>query len=322
MPKTFFYGGQAVIQGVMIRGQRNASIAVRRPDGEIGLHTEPLSTLYTGTLRRIVLVRGIIVLIETLILGTKALMHSASEALGEEKEEVSPAFIWLAAAIGLAFAVGLFFILPLLAIRWADPYIHSSILSNLIEGAIRLALFVGYLKAVGLMPEIKRVFAYHGAEHKTIHAFESQETLEVQAIKKYSTAHPRCGTAFLLVVMVIAVLVFALLGRPSIWISILSRIFLIPVIASISYEIIRLSGTYSKVWAVRALISPALALQTMTTREPDDSQIEVAICALNGALRADGVIPPEIASSTYEENATGTDPSQTTGQEEGAGGTA
>ena len=258
--KPFYYGGQAVIEGVMMRGRQNIAVAVRRPDGEIAVTSQPLAQLYKGRLRNWSLIRGIIVLIETLALGTQTLLYSAQVAAAEEDEKgISPVLLWGSVVIAIAFAVGLFFVLPLLLTRYLiDPHITSALVSNIIEGILRIGIFIAYLKAITLMPDLKRVFAYHGAEHKVVNAYESGVPLEPDYVKKYSTAHTRCGTSFLLVVMVISIFVFALLGRPSLWISIISRIVLIPVIAAISYEFVRFGAAHSDNRFVRGLLAPGL----------------------------------------------------------------
>ena len=286
--KPFFYGGQAVIEGVMMRGQENVAIAVRRPDGEIDTTSQPLASIYKGHLRNWPFIRGIIVLIETLALGTKALLHSAQIAAAEEDEEISPIMLWGSVVLAVAFAVVLFFIAPLLLTRYlVDPYITSALLSNIIEGILRIAIFIAYLKVIGLIPDMKKVFAYHGAEHKAVNTYEAGMPLELDYAKNYSTSNARCGTSFLLAVLVIAIIVFALLGRPPLWLSILSRIVLIPVIAAIGYEFVRFGATHSQNRLVRGLLTPGLKLQTMTTGEPNDSQLETALSALKKAIEAD-----------------------------------
>lgn len=315
--QPFFYGGQAVIEGVMIRGRRSFSLAVRRMNGEIHTSTEPLGALYVGKLRRVPLARGVVVLIETLVLGMKVLNRSANIAMGDrsgeggsEGQEMPAWLITLALAISLALGVGLFFLVPLFATRALDEYIASDILSNFLEGVIRLALFLGYIIAIGLMRDIRRVFGYHGAEHMAVHAYEARVPLEVDRVRPFPTAHPRCGTAFLLTVMVVAILVFALLGRPAIQWAILSRILLVPVIAAISYEVIRYSGAHSGSPLTRIITFPGLLLQALTTRRPDDQQIEVAIQAMRSALEADEGKDSPIADSQV---GTG-EPSQGEGQ--------
>jgi len=273
----------------MMRGRDNLAISVRGPDGILNTTKKPLPDIYKGRLRETPLVRGIIVLIEALVLGTQALLHSAQVASAEEEEEkISPALLWGTAVASIAFAVALFFIAPLLATRYlVDPYISSALISNLVEGFIRIGIFVAYLKLIGLIPDIKRVFAYHGAEHKAVNAYEAGRPLEVEAVKNYSTAHTRCGTGFIFIVLILAILIFALLGRPSLWLSITSRVVLIPVIAALGYEIMKFGASHAQNAIIQILLAPGLALQAMTTREPDNSQLEAAISALNEVIEAD-----------------------------------
>lgn len=287
MEKRISYGGQAVIEGVMIRGRAHYSLAVRRPNGEIVAESSRLSTIYTGRLRNIPLVRGVILLVETMVIGIRVLSRSANIALEEEGQELSG---WGMAGMlffSLGIGVSLFFIAPLLAIRSLDSLIASDEISNLVEGVLRLSMFIVYIFLIGRLPDIKRVFAYHGAEHMTVHAYEHRVPLEVEHVRGFSTAHNRCGTAFLLVVMVVAIGVFTFIGRPPLLISIASRIVLVPVIAAISYEIIRFSGAHAKNILVKSIVYPSLALQSLTTRHPDDEQIEVAIHAMKHALSID-----------------------------------
>ena len=291
--KPFYYGGQAVIEGVMMRGRENVAVAVRRPDGEINVTSQPLASIYKGHLRNWPFIRGIIVLIETLALGTQAIFHSANVAAAEEDEKgISPTLLWGGMAIAVAFAVGLFFIVPLLLTRYlVYPYIASALMCNIIEGILRIIIFIAYLKLISLMPDIKRVFAYHGAEHKVVNAYEAGMPLELDYVKNYSTAHTRCGTSFLLAVLVISIIVFALLGRPPLWLGILSRIVLIPVIAALGYEFVRFGAAHSQNWLVRGLLVPGLRLQAMTTGEPNDSQLETALSALKKVIEADSSEP-------------------------------
>ncbi len=270
----------------MMRGKRNLAMSVRRPDGKLEVIKQPLANIYKGRLREIPLARGVIVLIETLVLGVQALFQSAQIASAEE-EKIPTAALWGIVAASMAFAVALFFITPLLATRYFDIYIASDLISNLIEGLVRIGIFIAYLKLIGLFPDIKRVFAYHGAEHKVVNAYEAGCPLELEAIKSYSTAHARCGTSFIFAVLIIAILVFALLGRPSLWLSILSRIMLLPVIAALGYEVTRFGASHAKNILAQVLLAPGLMLQAMTTREPDDSQLEAAISALNEVIEAD-----------------------------------
>jgi len=291
--KPFYYGGQAVIEGVMMRGRENVAVAVRCPDGEINVTSQPLASIYKGHLRNWPFIRGIIVLIETLALGTQAILHSAKVAAAEEDEKgISPTLLWGGVAIAVAFAVGLFFIVPLLLTRYlVYPYIASALICNIIEGIVRIIIFIAYLKLISLMPDIKRVFAYHGAEHKVVNAYEAGMPLELDCVKNYSTAHTRCGTSFLLAVLVISIIVFALLGRPPLWLGILSRIVLIPVIAALGYEFVRFGAAHSQNWLVRGLLIPGLRLQAMTTGEPNDSQLETALSALKKVIEADSSEP-------------------------------
>ena len=271
-----------------MRGRGNVAIAVRRPDGELDVASQPLASMYKGRLRNMPVIRGIIVLIETLVLGIQALLHSAQIASAEEEEGMSPTLLWGSVAIAVAFAVALFFIAPLLLTRYlTDPYIASALVSNLIEGILRIGIFIAYLKLISLMPDIKTVFAYHGAEHKVVNAYEAGMPLELGYVKNYSTSHARCGTSFLLAVLIIAIIVFALLGRPPMWLSILSRIFLLPVIAAIGYEFVRFGAAHSQNLLVRSLLAPGLMLQSITTREPNDSQLEAALSALKKVIKAD-----------------------------------
>jgi len=287
MAKKFHYGGQAVIEGVMMRGERAVVTAVRRPNGDMAVDTQPLSAIYSGWMRRTPLLRGIIVLIEALVLGIKALLYSANVSLEEEEEKISGASVWLMVALAVGLAVTLFFIAPLFLTRLLNPYINSSLVFHLIEGFIRVVIFIIYLKLLPLLPDIKRVFAYHGAEHKTVNAYEDGVPLEVETVKKYSTAHVRCGTSFLFAVLIIAIIVFALVGRPSLWLMILSRIVLIPVIAALGYEVTYFGARHIKNGFVRAVLAPGMWLQSLTTSEPDDSQLEVALTALSKTVEID-----------------------------------
>jgi len=283
--ERFNYGGQAVIEGVMIRGQKNVVTVVRRPNGELVVDKQPVPTIYTGWMRSAPLLRGIIVLIETLVLGVKALMYSANVSLEEEEEKVGGWLIWTIMAGSLVVAVGVFFVGPLFLTKLFD--VNSGVVFHLIEGVIRLAIFIAYLKLISFMPDIKAVFAYHGAEHKVVNAYEAGVPLEVEAVKGYSTAHARCGSSFLFVVLLIAILVFALIGLPSLWIMVLSRVILLPVIAALGYEIIQFGARHMNNRLVRAVVAPGLWLQSLVTREPGDSQLEVAIEALTRVAEAD-----------------------------------
>ena len=287
MVKRFYYGGQAVIDGVMMRGQKNMVIVVRRPDGELAVDTQPLPAIYTGWMRKAPLIRGIIVLIEALVLGIKSLLYSANISLEEEGEEISGGLVWVMMAVTLVCAVALFFIVPLFLTRLLN--ISSSLLFNLVDGFIRVAMFIAYLRLITLVPDIRRVFAYHGAEHKAVNAYEAGAPLEVEAVSKHSTAHVRCGTSFIFTVVIISIIVFALVGLHTMWLMVLSRIILIPVIAALGYEVIYFGARHIDNVLVRAVLAPGLWLQALTTREPEDSQLEVALSALKGVVEADHV---------------------------------
>ena len=285
------YGGQAVIEGVMIRGREFYSLAVRRPDGEIYHSHERLNTAFTGPIRRIPFLRGVLVLAETLILGLKALNRSATLASTDSSsgggEEIPTWLLYLTLGVSLALGVGIFFVLPLLAVRLVDPFIASDMVSNLVEGVLRLLILVAYIGGIGMMKDIRRVFAYHGAEHMAVHTYEAGLPLTVENVRKFDTPHPRCGTAFLLTVVLVSVVVFMFLGRPDMEWRILSRVLLIPVVAAISYEFIRFYGMHSNWRIARAMSLPGLWLQRLTTRQPEDDQIEVAITAMGAAVAAD-----------------------------------
>jgi len=284
------YGGQAVMEGVMMRGSKALAVAVRQPDGNIVLHTEPLDPkIYSGRLSKIPFLRGLTGLWDALVLGIRTLMWSAEAALGPEEEvQFTGPLAWGTVAVSLVLGIGLFFVGPLLLARLIDRYVQSSFLSNLLEGVIRLVIFVAYLWAIGRISEIRRVFAYHGAEHKTINAYESGAELTPAEVARFSTAHYRCGTAFLLSVMVISILVFSLLGRPPLVLAILSRVVLIPLVAGVAYEYIKFTNRYRDNALIRAMAAPNLALQRLTTREPEPAMLEVSIAALQRVLEAEG----------------------------------
>jgi uncharacterized protein YqhQ len=295
----FNYGGQAVIEGVMMRGTQCMAVAVRHPNGEVVVHSEPLTArIYASRWGKLPFIRGLALLWDALVLGVRTLMFSADIALAEEEDvSFSGPVAWGALAISLAFGVGFFFVMPLLVVRLLDQLIHSSLLSNVVEGVVRLALFLGYIILIARLPDIQRVFAYHGAEHKTINAYEAGADLTVAQVRRFSTVHPRCGTGFLLVVMVVSIFVFSLIGKPPLWLGIISRVALIPVIAGLSYEFIRFSAArYQRNRLLTWLISPSLALQKLTTREPDDSMLEVAITALKRVLVGEGIMVEEAQS--------------------------
>ena len=301
MSETFHYGGQALIEGVMMRGRTTIAMAVRCPNDKIDVASLHLPGIYTGKARKLPLIRGVLVLTESMVLGIQALFHSANVSLGEEEEEISGPWLWIVLALSLAFAVGLFFVTPLLLAKYViAPHLEPRWAVHVVEGVLRIVIFALYLLLMNLIPAIRRVFSYHGAEHKTINAYEDGAPLQVEAVRKYSTAHLRCGTSFLLAVMIIAIIMFVLIGQPAMWIRILSRIVLVPVIAGIAYELTRFSATHADNRIIHPIFAPGLALQALTTRQPNDSQIEVAIAALKRVLQDDAV--EEGQTHTNQEN--------------------
>lgn len=293
-----YYGGQAVIEGVMMRGKENMVTAVRRPNGEIGLNQQYLAAIYTGKWRKTPLLRGVIVIIESLVLGIQTMMLSANIALEEEDVKLSGWALWAILIPALAFAVAVFFLLPLFITNIFNSHFNSSILFNLVEGVIRVAVFVVYLKLVSMMKDIRRVFAYHGAEHKAVNAYEAGVPLEVKDAREYSTANPRCGTSFLFAVMVIAIILFSLVGRPSLGIMVAARILLVPVIAALGYEFIFLTSRHIHNPVFRLMIKPGLWIQDLTTREPDDQQLEVALAALKKVIEIEEKQPEPVPQTT------------------------
>ena len=286
----FNYGGQALIEGVMIRGQKGISVAVRDPEGRIVTHTEPLQGgLYRTPLGRLPFVRGVLALWETMTIGTRMLIFSANVAAGNAPSEGDepPAAVTGTVAAALSFAVGLFFVLPMLLLNRANRRVHSPLASNVLEGVVRMGMFVGYIGAISRMAGVRRVFAYHGAEHKAVHAYEHDVALEPSEVQQFPTAHPRCGTAFLLQVMALSAVIFSLFGRPSLLRRLALRVLMVPLLSGLSYELLRLGARHPSFPLTRLLTGPGLALQRLTTREPDDAQVEVAIAAMRGALSLD-----------------------------------
>ncbi len=289
--KPTTYGGQAVIEGVMIRGKRTIGLACRKPDGGIYRYREALdSPLMRSRVARAPFVRGIFVLWESLRYGMRMLMKSADVQLIEEGEaEPAPktASGTLAMGLGLVAALGLFVGVPYLLTGFLKSTIESSLALNVAEGLLRLVLLLGYLIAISFLPDIRRVFAYHGAEHMTIHAFEHGDPLDARHIEPYPTAHPRCGTAFLLFVVVIAIVVFAFVPRINLVVDLVVRLALVIPVASISYEVLKLGAGHEGNPLMRIAIAPGLLLQAITTRRPDSAMIEVAIASLEEALAGD-----------------------------------
>ena len=286
-PQPALYGGQAVIEGVMIRGRRTVALACRKPDGDIYRYREPLrSPLVRSRVARLPFVRGVVVLWESLDYGIRMLMRSAEVQL-EDDDQLGKGGNTLILGVALAGALLLFIGVPYLATSLARALIPSSIVLNVTEGLIRLALLVGYLVAISFLPDVRRVFAYHGAEHMTIHAFEHGDPLVPERIEPYPTAHPRCGTAFLLLVVVIAIAIFAFLPRVNIVLDLVVRLLLVIPVASISYEALRLGAAHERSPVMRLLVAPGLLLQRVTTRRPDARMIEVAVASLEEAIAGD-----------------------------------
>lgn len=318
----FYYGGQAVMEGVMMRGKQSAAVAIRKPDGDIYLYEEALNPgLYQNPIFRLPFLRGILLLWEMLVLGTRLMTLSANiasgavdpatnpqgdlqdlreqqiegESLATPASQVEPErppaigglVLGLTLLVSLGFAIAIFFVGPVFLTGLLRPQIGDGWLNIIVEGVIRLALLVGYLYLIGRLKDIQRVFGYHGAEHKAINAMENGQPLDVAHVRMASRVHTRCGTGFLLLVMVVSIFVFALVGSPTLLIKILSRIVLIPVIAGIAYELMRLGAANYRFRIVRWLLAPGLALQGLTTREPDDSMIECAIASLKRVIQRD-----------------------------------
>jgi uncharacterized protein YqhQ len=292
-------GGQAVLEGVMMRGLSSWAVAVRKPDGEIEVSSEPLvSWAKRHRVLRWPVIRGVVALVESLRIGFRALAISANAQIEpEEGEEVQPigGFTWgITVALSVILAVGLFFVVPVGATSLIKDQLGSSVLFWLVEGLLRTAIFIGYLAAISRLRDLRRVFEYHGAEHKTISCYEAGDRLTPARAQRYSRLHPRCGTSFLLVVMVVAIFVFAPLGLPAWYWLLASRIVGIPLIAGLSYEVIKWAGRNRRKRWVRAVMWPGLMLQNLTTREPDREQLAVAIAALEAVLAVES---PELAAS-------------------------
>lgn len=279
------YGGQALIEGILMRGKKYLTAAFRMPDGSIEVVEEKLTGIYTKKIKDIPFLRGLIVLWDSLVLGMKYLTISSNKQIQEEEEKIEGPALYLTLAFSLLIGLVIFFLLPTLLMQLLYKTTHlSSIAINLIEGVVRMAIMILYLTLIQRMEDIKRVFSYHGAEHKTIHAYENGDALDVKSIQKYSTAHPRCGTSFLVTVMIISILVFSVVSTPNVGLRLLSRIVLIPIVAMISYEVIRLLGKYEKNPIVRIIAKPNLWLQSLTTNQPTDEMVEVAVQAFNRLL--------------------------------------
>ena len=298
MPR-YSYGGQALIEGVLMRGRDAIAVAVRHPDGRIVWATERLDSGVHGTRwSRLPLIRGLVVLYETLFVGTRWLVRSASIQAagtgeeGDEGVELGKTSIALMLGLTLLFGVGIFFLLPLLIASATTANIQNGLVQHLVEGLIRVAIFLGYLLLIARAEDVRRVFQYHGAEHMTIHALEAGDPLVVNEVRKYPTAHPRCGTEFLVVVIALSIIAFSLVGRQDPAVMIGSRIALIPVIAAVGYELLKWGAKHRSNPIVRAIMYPGILVQMITTRQPSPDMIEVAIVSMEQALSADGEALP------------------------------
>ena len=293
MPK-FNYGGQALIEGVLMRGRDAIAVAFRHPEGHIVWDAEPLrSGPHAWRLAKAPFVRGLIVLYETLVVGTKWLIRSANIQASAEGVQLGKGSVALMLGITLVVGIGFFFLLPLLLASFTTQRVESDWVQHIVEGLIRVGLFLLYLTLIARMPDIRRVFEYHGAEHMTIHALERGDPLTVEEIRKYPTAHPRCGTEFLVVVILLSILLFGFLGRDNPMLMIGGRLLLIPVIAAIGYEILRFGAKHRANPVVKAIMAPGILVQMITTKQPSDDQIEVAIVSMEQALEADGEEVPQ-----------------------------
>jgi uncharacterized protein YqhQ len=298
MPR-YSYGGQALIEGVLMRGRDAIAVALRHPDGRIVYATERLDSGVHGTRwSKLPFLRGLIVLYETLFVGTRWLVRSATLQAagtgeeGDEGVELGKGSIALMLVITLAFGVGIFFLLPLLLASATTSNIQNGLVQHLVEGLIRVAIFIGYLLLIARAEDVRRVFQYHGAEHMTIHALEAGDPLVVDEVRKYPTAHPRCGTEFLVVVIALSIIAFSLVGRQEPAVMIGSRILLIPVIAAVGYELLKWGAKHRSNRVVRAIMYPGILVQKITTRQPSVDMIEVAIVSMEQALVADGEALP------------------------------
>jgi uncharacterized protein YqhQ len=290
---SYTYGGQALIEGVLMRGRDAIAVALRDPDGHIVSATERLDSGFHGTRwSKWPLIRGLVVLYETLILGTRWLVRSTNVQARQSGVELGRGSILLMLSLTLAAAVGIFFLLPLLVASVTTSNIENGNVQHLVEGLVRVALFLGYLMLIGRSPDIRRVFQYHGAEHMTIHALEAGDPLTVDEVRKYPTAHQRCGTEFIVVVIILSILAFSLVGRQTPLVMVVSRVLLIPVIAAVGYEILKFGARHRANPVMKVLLYPGLLVQMITTKQPTDDMIEVAIVSMEEALQADGETVP------------------------------
>lgn len=289
------YGGQAVIEGILIRGQRHAAVCCRNPEGELVTRVEQLPGIMQGDAGRLPVLRGVLLLAETMQLGVRSLIFSSLVAdRRDPSATASRATILSAIAFSLSVALALFFVGPLLLTSWVEPRLgHGAMV--MFEGLVRLTALLVYVWAIGFVPGVRRLFEHHGAEHMTVNAYEAGSPLTVESIRRFSVIHKRCGTNFLLTVMIVSIAVFALLGSQPLWSELLSRIILVPVIAGLAYEALRLMAVHGDNPIVAIISRPNLDLQTLTTRPPTDEQIELAITAMRTVLVLDGLLEEEPA---------------------------
>lgn len=298
MKNDFNYGGQAVIEGVMMRGRDSMAVAVRKPGGDIEVKQQDLGYLTKRfPILKKPLIRGVVALIDSLVIGMRALSYSASVFAEEEEEQLGPKEIALTIVMAVALTVGLFIVLPAYVVRLIQNNFASNILLNLTEGLVKVGFFLAYIAAIALMPDIRRVFEYHGAEHKTINCYEAGEELSVANVRRHTRFHKRCGTSFIIIVLFTSIIVFSFFGRPPFLQRVLLHLALLPVVAGISYEFIRLAGKKNAPAILSVLSQPGIWTQHITTREPDDEQIEVAIRSLEMVVSRDEASVPSIAAA-------------------------
>lgn len=291
--QRFSYGGQAVLEGVMMRGRRQATVAVRRPDGDIALKHLPIDTVRDAAWHKLPIIRGLVSLREAFTIGKQALDFSATVAIDDEGEQVSPVMQWVVFIVALAIGVGIFVVLPSLIANVAGTMGAPILVREVIEGLINLVLVVAYIFVISRLRDIQRVFGYHGAEHKVINAYEAGAPLTVEAVRGFSRIHPRCGTSFLVIAALIGFVIFLSVSGLPLWQRVGARIVLIPVVAAVAFEFLRLAAAnYHRPW-VQRILAPTLATQYLTTREPDDAMIATAIMALLPVLAADGKSPAQ-----------------------------
>ena len=296
MPR-YSYGGQALIEGVLMRGRDAIAVALRHPDGRIVFATERLdSGVHGHPSAKWPFVRGLIVLYETLVVGTRWLIRSANVQGEEEGMELGKGSVAVMLGLTAVVGIGIFFLLPLVIASVTTANVENGVVQHLVEGLVRVAIFLGYLALISRAPDVARVFQYHGAEHMTIHALEAGDPLTVTEVRKYPTAHQRCGTEFLVIVVLLSIIAFSLVGRQTPVVMVLSRILLIPVIAAVGYELLKLGARHRKNPIVHVLLYPGLLVQKITTKQPTDDMIEVAIVSMESALEADGEPIPEGSS--------------------------